>query len=81
MRAIHAFSPADALDGQNHMARDIGFFPGMTSGANYAAARRVAEANQDALIVTVAYDSGESYLRAPDTGSEAAKQKVQLENA
>jgi len=59
---IHSVSTLQAQDGQVAMASDLGFFPGMSSGANYAAAKRVAEENPRALVVTLAYDNGESYL-------------------
>ncbi|SFU29001.1 Cysteine synthase [Aliiroseovarius crassostreae] len=66
-------SPSEAHFGQSEMAKDIGFFPGMTSGANYAAAKRIARANPDALVATLAYDSGESYLASALLASTEAK--------
>jgi len=65
--AVRIVDGAAAREGQRDMARDIGFFPGMSSGANYAAARIISRANPDALVVTLAYDSGESYLPRPPT--------------
>lgn len=59
---IHQIDGAGARAGQARMATDIGFFPGMTSGANYAVAHRLGAAHPDALILTLAYDSGEAYL-------------------
>jgi cysteine synthase len=58
----HYVSASDAAAGQAAMARDLGFFPGITSGANYATAKRIAAENPKALVATLAYDSGESYL-------------------
>lgn len=63
--AIRVVDGEDARAGQRAMARDIGFYPGMSSGANYAAASRIAAENPQALVVTLAYDSGESYLPRP----------------
>ncbi|MFS4438153.1 PLP-dependent cysteine synthase family protein [Paracoccaceae bacterium GXU_MW_L88] len=60
---IHVVPDSAARQGQRAMAREIGYFPGMTSGANFAAAQKVAQENPEALVVTLAYDSGESYLR------------------
>lgn len=59
---IHQINGAKARAGQARMATDIGFLPGMTSGANYAVTHRLAASNPDALILTLAYDSGEAYL-------------------
>lgn len=64
--AIRVVDAEAAREGQRAMAREMGFFPGMSSGANYAAACRVARGNPHALIVTIAYDSGESYLPRAD---------------
>lgn len=64
INAVHQIAPDVAMEGQAAMARHIGFFPGMTSGANYAAALSAAARHPNALIVTLAYDSGESYIRA-----------------
>ncbi|MFT4706215.1 MAG: cysteine synthase [Yoonia sp.] len=44
------------------MASELGFFPGISSGANYHASKSVSKSNPDAIVVTVAYDSGEAYL-------------------
>jgi cysteine synthase len=63
--AIQYIDAASAWEGQRAMARDIGFFPGASSGANYAAAKLIADANPDAIILTFAYDSGEAYLAGP----------------
>lgn len=52
----------DAFAGQRMLAQAIGFFPGVSSGANYFAACKVAVEDPDALVVTMAYDVGESYL-------------------
>ena len=81
---IHDVSTQDAQDGQVTMARDLGFYPGMTSGANYAAAKRVAAENPKALVVTLAYDSGESYLGselARNAGATSRARSEVLENA
>ncbi len=50
---------ADARRGQTMLAREVGQFAGLSSGANYAVSKTVAEQNPDALIVTVAYDHGD----------------------
>ena len=71
--AIRVVDGEEARAGQRAMARDIGFYPGMSSGANYAAAIRIAAENPQALVVTLAYDSGESYLPRPmQAGARAA---------
>jgi cysteine synthase len=51
-----------AFDGQGLMARDIGFFPGVTSGSTYKVARELADARPDAIVVSIAYDHGEASL-------------------
>jgi cysteine synthase len=63
--AVQYVDAASAWEGQRAMAKDIGFYPGASSGANYAAAKFIAETNPDAIILTFAYDSGEAYLAGP----------------
>lgn len=60
---ITSVTDVEAHNGQENFARELGFYPGMSSGANYHAAKLMASKNPDATIVTVAYDSGESYFR------------------
>lgn len=52
----------EARGGQRRMARELGLFPGASTGASYAVASRIAAERPDALVVTVAYDSGEYTL-------------------
>lgn len=52
----------DAFAGQQMLAQAIGFFPGVSSGANYFAACRIARERPEATVVTMAYDAGDGYL-------------------
>ena len=47
--------------GQGLMARDIWFYPGKSSEANYFASKKVADIFPDRPVVTFAYDSGRAY--------------------
>ena len=69
-------STEQASSGQNLMAQNLGFYPGMTSGANYYAATKIAQQNPDALVLTLAYDSGESYLSV-----QPAQKNLSIKNA
>jgi cysteine synthase len=51
-----------ARRGQSRMAASIGYYPGMSSGANFHAAELIARENPNAIVVTIAYDNGEAYL-------------------
>lgn len=68
-----------ARQGQSDMARLLGFLLGMTSGANFAVARRLAAADPEALVFTLAYDSGEAYL--PCGCASAPTPSKELSNA
>ena len=59
---IVTVSDEEAFDGQQRLARDAGFFPGVSSGANYHVAAMLSEQLPDAAIVTMAYDVGDAYL-------------------
>jgi len=66
LNIVDRFDPVTAqecADAQDWLARTYGLFPGISSGANIAVARRIAEANPEALVATVIYDLGESYIR------------------
>ncbi len=65
-------SKEDARRGQRLLAAEVGFFPGMSSGANYVVARRVAAERPDAIVATIIHDKGESYLAIQITEEKAA---------
>ncbi len=44
------------------LAREEGLFVGVSSGANFAVARRVAESLREGLVVTIFCDNGDRYL-------------------
>lgn len=52
----------EAFYGQRLIARETGFYPGPTSGANYFLASRMADERPERLIITMTYDAGEGYL-------------------
>jgi cysteine synthase len=52
----------EARLGQTLLAREAGFFPGVSSGANYFACLKIAEGSPNTAIVTIAYDAGEAYV-------------------
>jgi len=53
----------EALEATRDLARKEGLFVGISSGANIAAARRIAESlSDDEVIVTIACDRGDKYL-------------------
>jgi cysteine synthase len=60
-RAI-SVSDAEAFEGQKRFARDTGFYPGPTSGANYHLARQMAAASPERLVISMIYDAGDCYL-------------------
>lgn len=64
-----------ARAGQRAMARDLGFFPGASTGAGYAVALAQASARPDAIIVTLAYDTGD-YTLLSELETHAAPQSA-----
>jgi cysteine synthase A len=53
----------EALETTARLAREDGIFAGVSTGANVAAARRLAhELGPDAVVVTIAVDSGFKYM-------------------
>lgn len=62
---VHRFArvlDGEASEGQSHLARQCGIYPGPTSGANFMLARRIALQQPERLIITMTYDTGEAYL-------------------
>lgn len=57
----------EAIEMARRLAREEGIFSGISSGANVAAALKVAqrEENKDKMIVTIICDNGERYLSTP----------------
>jgi cysteine synthase A len=61
--AIEQVSTAEAMDTARRLAREEGIFAGTSTGANVAAALRVATTLEpDQVVVTIAVDSGMKYL-------------------
>lgn len=59
---IYKISDEEAYDTARLLAKDYGLLVGISSGANMAAALRLAETIEDSHIVTIAPDNGERYL-------------------
>jgi cysteine synthase A len=60
---VEAVSDADAIATTLRLAREEGIFAGISSGANVAASIRLAERlGRDAVVVTLAVDSGFKYM-------------------
>ena len=65
-KEIRAVSTHEAMEMARRLARDEGIFAGTSTGANVAAALKVAERlGPDRTIVTIAVDSGMKYLSTP----------------
>jgi len=64
---IMTISGEEATDTARRLAREEGILGGISSGANVAAALKVAsrEENRDKLVVTFVCDTGERYLSTP----------------
>lgn len=58
----------EALEETKRFVRETGILIGISSGANIALAKRLADRNPDKKIVTVAPDGGEKYLSILDFG-------------
>lgn len=58
----------EAVEETKRFVRETGILIGISSGANIALARRLADRNPDKKIVTVAPDGGEKYLSVLDFG-------------
>lgn len=57
------FNQEDALRGMEELARETGILAGLSSGANYVIAKRLAaELGPEQTLVTTFYDGGERYL-------------------
>ncbi len=59
---IHTITNDEALDMARCLAQEEGLFVGISSGANVAAALKVAQKNPGAIILTVSPSNGERYL-------------------
>jgi cysteine synthase len=69
---VEAITDADAIETTLRLAREEGIFAGISSGANVAAAIRLAERlGPNAVVVTLAVDSGFKYMSAEPYGSLA----------
>ncbi len=53
---------AQAVEGQKMLARQIGIFPGVSSGANFYAASMLSQKFEQTIFITISYDLGEGYL-------------------
>jgi cysteine synthase A len=61
--AVDAIEDAEAIEMTARLARDEGIFAGVSTGANVVGALRLAERlGGDAVVVTLAVDSGFKYL-------------------
>jgi cysteine synthase len=60
---VWTIEDAEAIDMTARLAREEGIFAGISSGANVVGALRIAEQlGPDAVIVTLAVDSGFKYM-------------------
>jgi cysteine synthase A len=60
---VWTITDEEAIDMTDRLARDEGIFAGVSSGANVVGARRLAaELGPDAVVVTLAVDSGFKYM-------------------
>lgn len=55
-------STEEAHEWTRRLAREEGLFVGVSSGANFAVARRVAESLREGVVVTIFCDNGDRYL-------------------
>ena len=63
---VEAIGDDEALEMTRRLARDDGIFAGISTGANVAGAHRLAERlGPDAVIVTLAVDTGFKYMTVP----------------
>jgi cysteine synthase len=63
---VWTIEDAEALDMTARLAREEGIFAGTSTGANVVGARRLAEQlGPDAVVVTLAVDSGFKYMTGP----------------
>ena len=68
---VWTISDADALEMTRRLAEEEGIFAGISTGANVVGARRLAEdLGPDAVVVTLAVDSGFKYMTGPRTPAE-----------
>ena len=67
---VEPIGDEEALEMTSRLSREEGIFAGISSGANVVAARRLAEQlGPDAVVVTLAVDSGFKYMStAPYAG-------------
>jgi cysteine synthase A len=66
---VWTIDDGDAIEMTRRLARDEGIFAGISAGANVIGARRLAEElGPDAVVVTLAVDSGFKYMTAPPYG-------------
>jgi cysteine synthase A len=66
---VEQIADADAVEMTARLAREEGIFAGISTGANVVGAHRLAERlGPDAVIVTLAVDSGFKYLSVPPYG-------------
>jgi cysteine synthase len=62
---VWAIEDGEAVEMTLRLAQEEGIFAGISSGANVVAARRLAEQlGPDAVVVTLAVDSGFKYMSA-----------------
>jgi len=60
---VEAIEDGDAIEMTRRLAREEGVFAGISTGANVVGAHRLAERlGRDAVIVTLAVDSGFKYM-------------------
>jgi cysteine synthase A len=63
---VWAIEDAEAVEMTGRLAEDEGIFAGISTGANLVGARRLAdELGPDAVVVTLAVDSGFKYMTGP----------------
>jgi cysteine synthase A len=70
---VEAIEDDEAIDMTVRLAREEGIFAGISTGANVVGAHRLAERlGPDALIVTLAVDTGFKYLSVSPFGGDSA---------
>ena len=69
---LEAIEADEAIEMTERLAREEGIFAGISTGANVVGAHRLAERlGPDAVIVTLAVDTGFKYLSVSPVGDES----------
>jgi cysteine synthase A len=66
---IEQIEDQEAIEMTHRLAREEGIFAGISTGANVVGAHRLAQLGSDAVIVTLAVDTGFKYMSVPPYGN------------